>query len=330
MFRTFSWPATSRVLAASSFSLVPLLAGCALSAEGDTASSTEALRAAPAAACAFGTTYHELNESTAFEPVSSHPVETGEGAAPSLSTEQAAFVLLGIQVHRPEVTTLAEGLASVDDGGLHLDFYRHKKTGFQYVAVEYGLGDNSYGAIFARASANADGVVARIHDGDLEGCTVFEAVPTPKVTYRKLAHTKALKAVTAECLALEAQAGDAFYCPLVDRYKFSGPITEAALGRLVEKRHADAESLQNVSADGAVATLRGRADGQAAGVGDADLRGEIAAVVDRYETLVRNAPGTRILTASGYWAPSVNSDTVFVVDDTDNTVLVVEHGDTDG
>ena len=47
-----------------------------------------------------------------------------------------------------------------------------RATRTRVVAIEFGAGDNSYGAVFSGGTTR---IVARIQDGDLAGCTLLGA-----------------------------------------------------------------------------------------------------------------------------------------------------------
>jgi hypothetical protein len=273
--------------------------------------------------CIFGSTDEEMHASSYLEKVS----ELDSRNEITLTGEQEALLLAGIRVHRPEAATLAEALQAVDEGAAMLTIFRQKSTGREFASVEYALGDNSYGAVLDKATK---ATVAVIGDAEVDRCAVHESAPrTRGVTYRKVTLDARIKATARDCAALEPRTEGAFYCPKVDKYKFSGPVDGVAWQRLLERRSVDGTTT-SVSIDQAVAALRSRAQGDFSEVSQPAVRAEIKAIMDAYEGHLRNAPGTRIVIGSGYWAPSVNSDTVFVIDDNDHTVLAFEHGDTDG
>lgn len=62
-----------------------------------------------------------------------------------------------------DVRTLADAFDAVDQGEFVVRQVKDKKTGATYTAVDYGAGDNTYGAIFKTGSAKP---VVGIHDGD--------------------------------------------------------------------------------------------------------------------------------------------------------------------
>jgi hypothetical protein len=63
-----------------------------------------------------------------------------------------------------DVKTLADAFQAVDGGEFVVREVKDKKTGELYTQVDYGAGDNTYGAIFKKGSATP---IVQIHDGDL-------------------------------------------------------------------------------------------------------------------------------------------------------------------
>lgn len=64
-----------------------------------------------------------------------------------------------------DVKTLKDAFEAVDQGEFVVSQVKDKKTGELYTAIDYGAGDNTYGAIFKKGSATP---IVSIHDGDLE------------------------------------------------------------------------------------------------------------------------------------------------------------------
>ena len=62
------------------------------------------------------------------------------------------------------VTTAAEALAAVDEGGFQVTHFNDVQTGKQYIGIDYGAGDNTYGAIF---EADSGRPTYAIRDGEL-------------------------------------------------------------------------------------------------------------------------------------------------------------------
>jgi hypothetical protein len=118
-------------------------------------------------ACSFGGTFREIDRDR-FE----FPGHTELTAASPLDPLTAAQVVRAVQASaHSDVTTPAEAFERVDQHEINRIPLRDTARERDYVAYEYGAGDNSYGAIFAAAAAEP---VAEIHDGDLVDCTVTD------------------------------------------------------------------------------------------------------------------------------------------------------------
>jgi hypothetical protein len=116
--------------------------------------------------CGLGGTFYDLRNDPrfAFAPAK---VLT---AASTISALQGKQVIRAMHAStHTDVTTAAEAFASADQGEINEYAIESNVTGKTYTAMEYGAGDNSYGAIFAAGSTT---VVAEIHDGDFYDCTV--------------------------------------------------------------------------------------------------------------------------------------------------------------
>jgi hypothetical protein len=68
-----------------------------------------------------------------------------------------------------DVTTIEAAFEAVDQGEIYRYRFWDNLAGRSLVAIEYGAGDNSYGAVFVEDGAE---VAAAIHDGDISGCTL--------------------------------------------------------------------------------------------------------------------------------------------------------------
>ena len=67
---------------------------------------------------------------------------------------------------------VAQALARVDQQEVRVITFHELTSGLPFAVYEYGVGDNSYGAYFARDNAE---VVASIHDGDILNCSISAA-----------------------------------------------------------------------------------------------------------------------------------------------------------
>jgi len=82
----------------------------------------------------------------------------------SISPELAKMIITAThQSSYTHVRTLADAFDAVDQGEIVVRTLTDKKTGEKLLAIDYGAGDNTYGAIFSTAGK----LVASIHDGDI-------------------------------------------------------------------------------------------------------------------------------------------------------------------
>jgi hypothetical protein len=147
------------------------------------------------------------------------------------------------------------------------------------------------------------------------------------LTYRKVQLPPAAREQLRSC-DVEAQlAGDAFACPRMERYQFSGAITEAALAQFTSKRNAFWGTRAVVDQDGALRLLAPRAERQIAEAGNDFVQEKIRGMFRWYADEFRRTPASRILVVSSHWAPDADSDIVLSIDDTTNSVTLFEHGD---
>lgn len=147
------------------------------------------------------------------------------------------------------------------------------------------------------------------------------------LTYRKVQLPPTARDQLRSC-DVEAQlAGDAFACPRMERYQFSGAITEAALAQFTSKRNAFWSSRAEVDQDGALRLLAPRAEGQIARAGNDFVQEKIRGMFAWYAGEFRRTAASRIVVVSSHWAPDVDSDIVLAIDDSTNSVTLFEHGD---
>ena len=119
--------------------------------------------------CLFGTTFGELLESGSTAVTGDRHLFVADYANAS-DLDKQRVILAVQQSSHTDVTTYQEAFARVDQGDIRrVDLY--DETGARaFVALEYGAGDNSYGAVFAY---NSTTIATNIHDGDLENCATY-------------------------------------------------------------------------------------------------------------------------------------------------------------
>jgi hypothetical protein len=119
-------------------------------------------------ACVFGETYHDIESAPAIEKLNSFVLTAANLNTLSAADQQKVVVAVQQSSHT-DVTTPAEALSRVDQQEINVTFLLEPLARRSFIAMEYGAGDNSYGAIFERWTGT---LVTSIHDGDLENCTV--------------------------------------------------------------------------------------------------------------------------------------------------------------
>lgn len=121
------------------------------------------------APAALGETGQELQTMTCGIGGEVLSVETLTPASiPSLTALQKRQIVLALQESaHTDVTTVEEAFRRVDGQEINSIIMRQQTYNQFYVMIEYGAGDNSYGAIFYWGT---DAMAAAIHDGDQEEC----------------------------------------------------------------------------------------------------------------------------------------------------------------
>lgn len=119
--------------------------------------------------CLFGEQFSDLREHPTLAIVSEVWIHSEDELADDV--ERAQLVLAVQQSSHSDVRTPGEALARVDQQEVRrLELHARSGAG-AFTVFEYGVGDNSYGAIFARGTLP---VLASIHDGDLLDCRQTE------------------------------------------------------------------------------------------------------------------------------------------------------------
>jgi hypothetical protein len=117
--------------------------------------------------CPFGEQFSDLREHPTLAIVSEVWIRH-EDELPD-DVERAQLVLAVQQSSHSDVRTPSEALARVDQQEVRRLELRERTGAGAFTVFEYGVGDNSYGAVFARGALP---VLASIHDGDLLDCAL--------------------------------------------------------------------------------------------------------------------------------------------------------------
>jgi hypothetical protein len=127
--------------------------------------------------CVFGTSYRDIFENNAHLTVQ-QTIKIYPNTLATLSADDRQRLVVAVQQSsHDDVTTPEEAILRVDQEEVNVTFMYEAAAARQFVAFEYGAGDNSYGAVFDRWGTGATyGMVTNIHDGDLESCSTAPAV----------------------------------------------------------------------------------------------------------------------------------------------------------
>jgi hypothetical protein len=118
--------------------------------------------------CVFGQTYGEIADNPALQIINSSVITPAN--LPMLNEQERQWLVDAVkQSSHTDVTTAEEALGRVDQQEMNVVYIAEPAAQRQFIAFEYGAGDNSYGAIFSRTDGS---MVTNIHDGDLERCVV--------------------------------------------------------------------------------------------------------------------------------------------------------------
>lgn len=118
--------------------------------------------------CLFGDTFYELRHETPAHLQLSQVFKVTPANLASLSPIDQQRLLRAVhESSHDDVTTPAEALSRVDQQEVNLIRIWDTQGRRNYLAFEYGAGDNSYGAIFDQTY---DTRATSIHDGDLYNC----------------------------------------------------------------------------------------------------------------------------------------------------------------
>lgn len=118
-------------------------------------------------ACVFGSRYRDLFDSPDAVIVVSREVLTSPEGISGIMADQIIRAVK--ETAHDDVTSVEEAFEVVDEGIVNRTTLWDASNRAAYVAIEVGVGDNSFGAIFRFDTVD---VVARIGDGDFYDCAV--------------------------------------------------------------------------------------------------------------------------------------------------------------
>ena len=118
--------------------------------------------------CTLPDDWNALKSSTEFVRTTSRVVTQ----ASQLTGVAAQQAVIAFQQANPAVTTVAEGLADVDDNEVNVVSFRHTASGKVVDVYEFGAGDTSVGAIFYAGTTDRAAIIS---DLAIDSCTFFNA-----------------------------------------------------------------------------------------------------------------------------------------------------------
>jgi hypothetical protein len=118
--------------------------------------------------CLFGEQFADLRSGENIVVESERWIHEDSELASDL--ERAQLVLSVQQSSHSDVQTVSEAIARVDQQEVRRMSLAERAGSRAFVVFEYGVGDNSYGAIFPVGETR---VAASIHDGDLLACSEY-------------------------------------------------------------------------------------------------------------------------------------------------------------
>jgi hypothetical protein len=119
--------------------------------------------------CLFGETYGDFRDSPNFENVESRDLR----ADTELGELLAAQIMATFEAYGDSISEPSQAFERVDEGYINYATVRDRFDGHEYTSLEFGAGDNGFGAILDGGTAH---VLAAIQDSYLEGCETFEPV----------------------------------------------------------------------------------------------------------------------------------------------------------
>ncbi|MFZ5469569.1 MAG: hypothetical protein ACOZIN_09040 [Myxococcota bacterium] len=99
-----------------------------------------------------------------LERMTTESEKTFTGASQVRSSLLEKQIIAAALASEYEVSTLAEVFASVDEGQIEVRQLKDPASGEKFVAIDFGAGGNTYGAVFRAGQTKP---VAAVHDSDL-------------------------------------------------------------------------------------------------------------------------------------------------------------------
>jgi hypothetical protein len=161
---TSEWSSIDRTLAAGQYRV--LVKGYSSTTTGRFQLTVACTGAGCSAPCLFGTTLGDFNGNADWTVGTQQRLYTPAGL--SALDDQRIVLAMHESVHT-DVMTVDDAFAAADQNEIDIQTLTHNADGRTFTIVDYGAGDNTYGAIFTDPTAN---IATAIHDSDFYRCSV--------------------------------------------------------------------------------------------------------------------------------------------------------------
>jgi hypothetical protein len=161
---TSEWSSIDRTLGIGQYRV--LVKGYSSTTTGHFQLTVDCTGAGCAAPCLFGTTLGDFEGNAAWTLGTQQRLYASTGLS---ALDDQRIVLAMQESAHTDVTTVDEAFAAADQNEIDIQTLTHNADGRTFTIVDYGAGDNTYGAIFTDPTAT---IATAIHDSDFYRCSV--------------------------------------------------------------------------------------------------------------------------------------------------------------
>lgn len=162
---TSEWSSIDKTLGLGEYRV--LVKGYSTSTKGSFNLQLDCTGAGCAPPCLFGSTLGDLDSNAAWQVDPQQRLFSSAGV--SALDGQRIIVAMHESVHT-DVMTVDGAFAAADQNEIDIQTITHVPSGRQFTIIDYGAGDNTYGAIFTDGTSD---LATAIHDSDFYRCAAF-------------------------------------------------------------------------------------------------------------------------------------------------------------
>ena len=162
---TSEWSSITKTLGLGQYRV--LVKGYSTSTKGSFNVQLDCSGAGCAPPCLFGSTLGDLDSNAAWQVDPQQRLYSSAGLS---ALDDQRIVLAMQESAHTDVMTVDEAFAAADQNEIDLQTITHVPSGRKFEIVDYGAGDNTYGAIFNDGTAD---LATAIHDSDFYRCAAF-------------------------------------------------------------------------------------------------------------------------------------------------------------